>query len=239
MKCSILGSARWWIAIAVACVGVTFVALAPRGDATATAIATQGKVNKYIGSAKCKNCHASEETGNQHGAWLKMGHAKAFETLGSEEAKKIALEKGIADAQKDDKCLKCHVTAFGVPAEQIAKGFDIKLGVQCETCHGPGDAHMKARLAAAAADDGSGKPVVLGQGEIVGTPDKKLCSGCHNAESPSFKPFCYFKSREKIAHLNPKRVRSDEQKKELAKKCGAGDKCPTPDCAEGKGGIDG
>ncbi|MCC7011236.1 MAG: hypothetical protein IT454_01630 [Planctomycetes bacterium] len=237
MKRSILGSARWWIVATLACVGTALIAFAPQG--VATSMATQAKTPKYIGSAKCKNCHASAETGDQYGVWQKMGHAKAYEVLASDEAKKVAAEKGIADAQKDDKCLKCHVTAFGVPAEQIAKGFDIKLGVQCESCHGPGEAHMKARLAAAAAEGGDKKPVVLGEGEIISTPDKKLCAGCHNTESPSYKPFCYYKNREKNAHLNPKRERSEAQKKELAKKCGCADKCPTPECAEGKCGVDG
>lgn len=234
MKQSNLGRARWWIAAAVAFVGIAVAGLAPEGNAAEPA---QGKVNKYIGAAKCKNCHSSEETGNQHGVWTKMEHAKAYEALASEEAKKAGAAKGVTEPQKDDKCLKCHTTAFGVPPEQINKGFDIKLGVQCETCHGPGEAHMKARLAAAASEDPAKK--ALGEGEIIGTPEKKLCVTCHNSESPTFKSFCYFKSAEKTRHLNPKAERSDAEKKELAKKCGCGDKCPTADCAEGKCGVDG
>ena len=152
-------------------------------------------------------------------------------------AKKIATEKGIADAQKDDKCLKCHITGFGVPAEQLDKKFDIKLGVQCESCHGPGEAHMKARMQAAASEDPAKK--VLGEGEIIGKPEQKLCVTCHNNESPSYKPFCYHKRVAETRHLNPKKERSEADKKALAKKCGCGDKCPTPECADGKCGIDG
>jgi hypothetical protein len=115
-------------------------------SATQASSAPQGKPNKYVGAAKCKNCHAAAEVGNPYEAWQKTNHAKAFETLASDAAKKIAAEKGIADPQKDDQCLKCHVTAFGVAPELIAKGFDTKLGVQCEACHGPGELHMKERL---------------------------------------------------------------------------------------------
>ena len=80
--------------------------------------------NKYIGAEKCKSCHSAAESGDQYGKWKAMKHAHAFESLASEEAKKIATEKGIADPQKADECLQCHVTAFKVPDTEIKKGFD-------------------------------------------------------------------------------------------------------------------
>jgi len=162
MKQARIGRASWWIAGALALAGVAVAVLAPEGSAAEPA---QAKVNKYIGAAKCKNCHASDETGNQHAAWSKMEHAKAFEALASEEARKFAAERGIADAQKDEKCLKCHTTGFGAPPEAFDKKFDLKLGVQCETCHGPGEAHMKARMAAAMSEDPAKK--LLGEGAKV------------------------------------------------------------------------
>jgi len=195
------------------------------------------KPNKYVGVSKCKNCHSAEETGNQHGAWMKMKHAKAFETLGSEESKKLGAAKGIADPQTADACLKCHVTGFGEPAESLGKGFekDRKFGVHCESCHGPGEAHVKARMAAAATAV-EGEPVVLGADELM-RPDAKTCTGCHNSESPSYKPFCYFKFREETKHLNPKAKRSEEDQKRLDMVCGCGDKCPTDKCATGECGV--
>src|SRR6185436_15882945 len=93
-------------------------------------IAQAKKVNKYIGAQKCKNCHAAAESGNQFEALGKMKHAHAFAVLATEDAKKSAKDRGVTDPQKDDKT----------------------LGVQCETCHGPGELHMKARMAAAAAE---------------------------------------------------------------------------------------
>jgi hypothetical protein len=184
--------------------------------------------NHYIGADKCKNCHQAEASGNQFAAWQKADHSKAFERLGSDEAKKVAKEKGIDDPQKSDKCLKCHTTAFGLPADMIKKGFDAKLGVQCESCHGPGEAHMKARFAAmasAGADASSAGPQKVPEGEIINTVDQKTCLGCHNDESPTFKPFCFYERAAKIQHLDPRKQHTKEQ----MLVCGC-DKC---DCKHG------
>ena len=227
MKLSNLGRAQWWAAAAIAVLGAAVIALAPGTQASQP---VQGKPNQFIGAMKCKNCHASAEVGNQFEVWQKMDHAKAFETLASDAAKKIAAEKGIADAQKDEKCLKCHVTAFGVPADQIAKGFDQKYGVQCEACHGPGQAHMKARLAAAAAEpEGAPKTYkAVPETEIVTTPTMQVCLGCHNSGSPTFKSFCFNSYAAKTRHLHPMKPRTDEQKKALEAK-GCGDNCKCTD----------
>lgn len=210
---------------------------------------SQGKkANRYIGAQKCKNCHAAAESGNQFEAWSKMKHASAFATLASDDAKKIGKDKGIADPQKDDKCLKCHVTAFGVPEDQIAKGFDKSLGVQCESCHGPGEMHMKARMAAAAAageeegfddkDKGKAKKyVAVPKEEILSEAPMATCLGCHNSDGPNFKPFCYYKARASFAHLNPLKPRTDEEKAKLLV-CGCGDACGcVHGCEDGKCGA--
>ncbi len=202
----------------------------------------QAKINHYIGALKCKTCHSDKAHGDQFGAWSKMKHAKAFEVLASDDAKRIAKEKGIEDAQKSDKCLKCHVTAYGKPAEEIGKGFDPKLGIQCESCHGPGEKHMKARVAAAGADEEEDLDAGDKQGakytkipadEVIFDPGMKTCLSCHNSESPSFKNFCFHKSNAQVRHLNPAKPRTaDELKLVLA--CGEGDKCT---CKNGDDGC--
>jgi cytochrome c553 len=177
--------------------------------------------NKYIGADKCKSCHGSADTGDQYGHWKAMKHAKAFETLASEEAKKLAASKSIADPQKADECVRCHVTAFGVPEDQIKKGFDRTMGVQCEACHGPGEQHMKARFAAAAKSDAAAAEIPAG--EIVTLPPMTLCVQCHNEQSPNYKPFCYHEFNAQIRHLNPKKARTTID-------IGA---CTCPKCANG------
>lgn len=184
------------------------------------------KANRYIGAQKCKTCHSSKDTGDQFGALAKMKHAHAFEALASEDAKKTGKAKGIEDPQKADACVKCHVTAFGVPDTDVAKGFDRTIGIQCESCHGPGDAHMKARMAAAATEEPDAPKVYKGvpAGEIVSDPNAAVCTGCHNKESPNYKEFCECKMKLQIRHLNPKRVRTDAEKAAL-NTCSCKDDC--------------
>ena len=155
----------------------------------------------YIGVDGCAKCHKRKSTGNQLGKWKEAKHSKAYATLATPKAKEIAAAKGIADPQKDGKCLKCHITAHGVPAELIAappegkKGLVIEDGVGCESCHGAGSLYkgrkiMKDREASIAAG--------------LAIPDEQTCKKCHNDESPTFEAFDYAKMKAKIIHPNPK-----------------------------------
>jgi Cytochrome c554 and c-prime len=184
--------------------------------------------NRYIGADKCKLCHTGDSAGNPFAAWQTSDHSRAFEKLASDAARKAGKERGVDEPQKSDKCLKCHTTAFGAAADLVKKGFDAKLGVQCEACHGPGELHMKARLSAAAQDDGasSGEKgnaalAKIPEGEIAAHVDQKTCLACHNDESPTFQSFCFYEKRAKIQHLDPRKAHS----KEDTLVCGC-DKCP-------------
>jgi hypothetical protein len=151
--------------------------------------------HKYIGAKKCSMCHKTEAKGNQFAKWQASKHAKAFATLASEKALAIAKEKGLAKPpQESPECLKCHVTGHGKAAELFDAAFLKTDGVQCESCHGPGSDYqnmkvMKDRAASVAA------------GIVI--PDKKTCTVCHNAESPSFAGFDYKTQVALIAHPNP------------------------------------
>lgn len=218
---------RVWIGMLFVLAGVGMAVAAAGTGPSADPL--QGKPNKYIGANKCKSCHANKENGDQHGAWLQSKHAKAFEALGSDAAKKVGADKGVADPQTADACVKCHTTAFGQPKELFDKAFDIKLGVQCETCHGPGEKHMKARFAAAAAlEEGKEAPAYTAtpEGEIIVSPKEETCRACHNKDSPTYKPFCFAARTAAQRHILTKKPRTPEQLKEL-KACGCGDKCST------------
>jgi hypothetical protein len=141
--------------------GVTSILFA-RGAPSASTAPTAEDV-KYIGATKCKSCHSSDDAGNQYAKWSGMNHAKAWETLGTDKAKELAKAKGIADPQQSEACLKCHVTGYGLSPDHFKGKWDPKLGVQCESCHGPGDAHMKARMADAAKRDPSAPGRVQGR----------------------------------------------------------------------------
>jgi hypothetical protein len=192
------------------------------GGATASAHPLE---SQYIGASKCKACHKSEETGDPYGAWEKSPHARAFESLATDAAKQAGAARGVDDPQKAEACLQCHETGFGLPAESFKKGFKAEAGVQCETCHGPGADHMKERFAAAAS--GETKPGYLGLAvnEMNTTPGVDVCTKCHNPESPSYKPFCYYEARGKIAHLDPRKPRSEEEKARFGL-CPHGSPCP-------------
>jgi hypothetical protein len=224
--------------VLIAALGTLGLVAAQAGKDAGAKAAKGAPVNRFIGADKCKNCHQSDGSGNAWRVWHERGHSKAFETLASPAAKKIAAELGIADPQTSDKCMKCHQTAFGAPAEALKKGFDAKMGVQCETCHGPGEQHLKARFAAAAkgggeegfGDEKTAELVALPAGEIVGHVDQKTCLVCHNEESPTFKPFCFHERAATIAHLDPRKPR--EKGEELV--CGCAPCACKNGCEEGK-----
>ncbi|MCB9915565.1 MAG: cytochrome c family protein [Planctomycetes bacterium] len=220
---------------AIALLSTLGLTLANSGAATG-----QEKINHYIGAGKCMNCHQADASGNQYAKWQDSKHSHAFEVLGTDEAKRVGKELGIEDPQKSEKCVRCHSTGFGLSEDHFKKGFDAQAGVQCETCHGPGEDHMRARFRAAAMEEerpeGEVAPYMkVPEGEIIVTPAKEVCYGCHNEQSPSFKNFCYYERIDKIRHLDPRKPRTDAEKAALLV-CGCGDGCTCKhECAEGCG----
>ena len=118
---------------------VSFAAVAAHADGEVKAEAK----HQFQGAAKCKMCHNTAAQGKIFDKWMASKHAQAFTTLASEEAKKIGTAKGIADPQKADACLKCHVTGHGAAAEQLGTKYLATEGVTCESCHGAGGDYWK------------------------------------------------------------------------------------------------
>ena len=170
---------------------MTSLALAQEKAASA---APAAPAHKYVGDAKCKMCHNSPAKGEQYKKWSESAHAKAFATLATPEALEVGKKLGVEKPQESEKCLVCHVTAYGAPAEAKDASFSNADGVQCETCHGPGSDYkdmkiMKDHAAAVAAG--------------LTVPDEKLCVTCHNEKSPTYKKFVYAEFVKQIAHPNP------------------------------------
>jgi len=119
--------------------------------------------NKYVGAKTCARCHSTGQQRDAFHSWQTSKHAQAYRALaaGSEgEPRKcgdlelwiVEIGRGVKyglpkPAPESKECLPCHVTAFGSEPQQIAASFDPKDGVQCESCHGPGSAHVEARTA--------------------------------------------------------------------------------------------
>lgn len=166
--------------------------------ASATAFAQGAAKPQYVGAGKCKMCHNTAKQGKIYDVWMATKHAQAFTVLASEEAKKIGTAKGIADPQKADACLKCHVTGHTAPAAERGEKWAATEGVTCESCHGAGSLYWKNDVMKAIAAD-STKAAAVG----LLHPSEKTCVGCHNAESPTFKEFNFKAMWAKIEHKIP------------------------------------
>lgn len=96
-----------------------------------------GQAVAFIGSDKCKTCHAKE-----YAIWerdiiaskKKHSHSKAYEAL-VKSAKKPKLR------QFDPECVVCHTVGYGFQTGYHGED-ELKLkNVGCENCHGPGNPH--------------------------------------------------------------------------------------------------
>lgn len=150
---------------------------------------------QIIGTKKCKMCHKSTKSGNQWGVWEASVHAKAYETLASEESKAIAAEKGLGDPQQETECLRCHTTSGFLGADVTAtEKYDITAGVGCESCHGAGSMYKKKSIM-------KDREAAVANGLVLA--DEKQCLKCHNEESPTYKEFVFEERWAEIAHPVP------------------------------------
>ncbi len=191
-------ASRFGILVGVLAFGLWGVASAEEA-ASAGGSAPAKATHQYVGVKKCKTCHNSEKGGAQFKVWSESKHAKAFATLATEDAKKIAKEKGIADPQKSEQCLQCHETGHGQPADHFAATFVATDGVQCEGCHGAGSDYIKMKTMKGIRE-GTLKAAEFG----LLHPSKETCVTCHNEKSPTFKKFEWAEDSTKIAHAIPK-----------------------------------
>lgn len=156
------------------------------------------KKHSYIGVESCSMCHKTEKQGKQLDIWKNSAHSKAYQTLLSEEADKIAKEKGFdTPAAKTEACLKCHASGYNVDASLIGKKFKVEDGVQCETCHGPGSDYKDMKVM-------KDRELAVKNGLIIYENYKDLCVKCHNPESPTYKEINFEEAWEKIKHPVPK-----------------------------------
>jgi hypothetical protein len=152
---------------------------------------------KYVGAKACASCHKSAATGNQYKVWQVSAHAKAYEVLASDKAADIAAAQHLStEPQKTPACLSCHTTGAGAPKSRFTEDFDATQGVQCEACHGAGEAYGKIE-----------HMIMHSQARERGLiePTAAVCVKCHNAKSPTFKGFDYAAAVKQVRHkLAPK-----------------------------------
>lgn len=159
----------------------------------------QGKAAPmYVGTKGCKGCHNNEKAGGQFAKWTASKHSGAFATLASPKALEIAKAKGIADPQKADECLSCHVTGHGKPAESFKATYVAADGVGCESCHGAGSDYKASKTMQGIRD----KTLKAADYGLV-MPTRETCKNCHNEKSPTYKALKFPEDSTKISHAIP------------------------------------
>ena len=147
--------------------------------------------HKFVGVMGCQQCHSGPTMGFQFSKWRMGPHARAWAVLATPAAQEMARRSGVAgDPQKSYACLRCHATGAGYDTASFEPGFDLREGVQCESCHGPGadyspEAVMLDRPAARAA------------GLRMQGPE--ICAECHE-QGHAGGPFDYETAVAAIAH---------------------------------------
>lgn len=136
------------------------------------------------GTCSSSNCHGSERPvdrydimQNEFFSWQKKDkHSQAYQVLLNDESKKIAHHLGIAAAEKEPLCLKCHSTY--VPDEKLhGQKFTLEDGVSCEACHGAAEHWLESHTANDASHE---KNVEKGLREFVSVETRaSFCLTCH------------------------------------------------------------
>jgi hypothetical protein len=160
---------------------------------------TQNQEPKYyVGAKACAACHSSGGNGpNPFQVWRTSRHAEAFKTLVScteNQARDLGDLKlwvvrmgngeqyGLPNpAQESKHCLPCHITGFGLDKRLLGPSFDMKDGIQCESCHGPESAHVAAKTA-----DPSTETAAPPKRSIEESAIKAKCLTCHNGTCGQF-----------------------------------------------------
>jgi coenzyme F420-reducing hydrogenase gamma subunit len=145
------------------------------------ACAAQAEAPSYVGAKKCKACHLK-----QFQTWELTRMAKSFELLRPGVAA-AAKQKANLDPKKDythdEKCLGCHTTGYGKPGGFVSLEKTPELvGVQCETCHGPGSEYLKE--GAMTLKNKEYKRAELVKLGLVAVGPETCASLCHNSKSP-------------------------------------------------------
>lgn len=163
----------------------------------------QGVLIRYVGDETCEVCHSSASIGKQFQIWQRSSHARAYKDLGSPEALAIARKMKISDPQKDLRCLACHTTAPRAHLPEMISTFRKEDGVQCESCHGPGEdySHFSTMI----------DPIRSKEAGLSIHPDEKTCKSCHNPSSPTFKGFDFKRGVARISHPIPDKYKKEFQ----------------------------
>ena len=172
---------------------LSLLALAACVVSTANIAGAQAAGHTYVGAKACSMCHKTEKQGGQFGIWAKTKHAQAYTTLTTKAANDIAKAKGITTpAAKSPACLECHAIVGDAKA-------DVKDGVQCEMCHGPGSDYKSLAVMKDRAQSIAGGMREYADAAAI----EAQCRTCHNEKSPTAKAFNFEERWAAIRHPVP------------------------------------
>jgi formate-dependent nitrite reductase cytochrome c552 subunit len=109
-----------------------------------------------------------------------------------QQSKHARATDSLSEAQKKDaRCLSCHAPD---QAQQAT------ANVSCETCHGAGQYYAPAYVM---------KDPELSRLVGLVDPSEKGCRTCHDASSPSLRPFNFVESLKAIDHWSAERAKKN------------------------------
>ncbi|WP_101757804.1 cytochrome c family protein [Oceanicoccus sp. KOV_DT_Chl] len=145
----------------------------------------QYDADKHLGVASCASsvCHGKSKPVkdenvmlNEYRTWsTEDRHARAYQTLLSDESKRIAKNLGLKSAHTAKICLDCH--ADNVAKDKRGPKFQINDGVGCEACHGGGEQWIESHT-----EEGVTHQQNLDKNMFAtedGVARAKLCLSCH------------------------------------------------------------
>ena len=136
--------------------------------------------NMYVGPGECTKCHEKQAE-----TWKRTSMAQTFEVLRPgqkvEEKKMVGLDPGL-DYTRDEDCLPCHTTGYGlVGGFRSIEDTPEMAGVTCEACHGPGGQYVDSVMSSKDPTFDTGGARDAG---LIYPPTARVCRKCHNEDSP-------------------------------------------------------
>jgi hypothetical protein len=148
--------------------------------------------NAHLGAATCatSQCHGKSvaQEGknvqlNEYTTWIDGDrHSIAWQTLETDESKRIATKLGLKSAKTARICLDCHTD--NVPSALRGEKFQINDGVGCEACHGGSERWIESHTDS---DATHAKNVSNGMLKTENAAVRaELCLSCHLGNQDKF-----------------------------------------------------
>jgi Cytochrome c554 and c-prime len=141
--------------------------------------------NQHLGVATCASnvCHGKGKPDEDENVWLNEyriwstddRHARAYQTLMSDESKRIARNLGLKNAHSAKICLDCH--ADNIAPDKRGPKFQINDGVGCEACHGGAQQWIESHTETDATHTDNLQKGMYATED--GVARAKLCLSCH------------------------------------------------------------